>query len=219
MRPVGRTVLGEARRLDRLVSDLLDLARLGALDFRIDRQPVDLSALVGSAADVWRARCEAVGVAFRVELPPRPLVTVTDPTRVRQILDGLAENALRVTPAGAPVVLALATGPGQAVLQVRDGGPGLTPDDFAVAFERSVLYERYRGVRRVGTGVGLALVHGLTTRLGGTAEAGRAPEGGACFTVRLPLLDPVPFTDTTPIPTAYGGPVFGGGSGAGRRGR
>jgi two-component system sensor histidine kinase BaeS len=51
-----------------------------------------------------------------------------------------------------------------------------------------VLYERYRGVRRVGTGVGLALVHGLATRLRGGTEAGRAPEGGACFTVRLPLV-------------------------------
>jgi two-component system sensor histidine kinase BaeS len=57
-----------------------------------------------------------------------------------------------------------------------------------VAFERSVLYERYRGVRRVGTGVGLALVHGLATRLGGVAATGRAPEGGACFTVHLPLV-------------------------------
>jgi two-component system sensor histidine kinase BaeS len=187
VRPVGRTVLGEARRLDRLVSDLLDLARLGAQDFRIDRRPVDLTALVAAAAEVWRARCEAVGVAFRAELPAHPLVTETDPTRLRQVLDGLAENALRVTPAGAPVVLALAAAPGEAVLQVRDGGPGLTPEDCAVAFERSVLYERYRGVRRVGTGVGLALVHGLTTRLGGVAAAGRAPEGGACFTVRLPL--------------------------------
>jgi two-component system sensor histidine kinase BaeS len=73
------------------------------------------------------------------------------------------------------------------VLQVRDGGPGLRPEDLPVAFERSVLYQRYRGVRQVGTGVGLALVHGLTTRLGGSASAGRAAEGGACFTVRLPL--------------------------------
>lgn len=211
--PVGRTVLGEARRLDRLVSDLLDLARLGAQDFRIDRRPVDLTDLARAAADVWRARCEAVGVTFRAELPPYPVVTVTDPTRVRQVVDGLAENALRVTPAGAPVLLALrAEGP-DAVLQVRDGGPGLTPDDCAVAFERSVLYERYRGVRRVGTGVGLALVHGLATRLGGTAAAGRAAEGGAAFTVRLPLVDPAPHRGTVPIPTVYGGPLFGGGPG------
>ncbi|HEX6755977.1 MAG TPA: HAMP domain-containing sensor histidine kinase [Mycobacteriales bacterium] len=213
VRPVGRTVLGEAHRLDRLVTDLLDLARLGAQDFRIDRQAVDLTDLLRDAADVWRARCEAEGVTFRLELPAYPVVTATDPTRVRQVVDGLAENALRVTPAGRPVVLSLrAEGPA-AVVQVRDGGPGLTPDDLAVAFERSVLYERYRGVRRVGTGVGLALVHGLTTRLGGTAEAGRAPEGGASFTVRLPLTDATPYAGTTPIPTVYGGPLFGGGPG------
>jgi len=190
VRPVGSTMLGEARRLERLVSDLLDLARLGAQDFRIDPQPVELAALVRSAAEVWRARCEAVGVVFRAELPTHELVTVTDATRLRQIIDGLAENALRVTPAGAPIVLAVHLRRGYAAVQVRDGGPGLTPEDCAVAFERSVLYERYRGVRRVGTGVGLALVRGLATRLGGSAEAGRAPEGGACFTVWLPLVSP-----------------------------
>jgi two-component system sensor histidine kinase BaeS len=187
VRPVGGTMLGEARRLERLVSDLLDLARLGAQDFRIDLQPVDVTALVRAAGEVWRARCDAVGVVFCAELPSHELRTVTDATRLRQIIDGLAENALRVTPAGAPIVLALYPQRGYAAIQVRDGGPGLTPEDCAVAFERSVLYERYRGVRRVGTGVGLALVHGLTTRLGGVAGAGRAAEGGACFTVWLPL--------------------------------
>jgi two-component system sensor histidine kinase BaeS len=213
VRPVGRTVLGEAHRLDRLVSDLLDLARLGAQDFRIDRHPVDLTALVATAGDVWRARCEAVGVRAQIDLPHHSVLCVTDPTRVRQIIDGLAENALRVTPAGAPVVLGLYELPGAAVLQVRDGGPGLTPEDCAVAFERSVLYERYRGVRQVGTGVGLALVHGLTTRLGGTAEAGRAPEGGACFTVRLPLTDPSPYATTAPLPPLPPPPPDGAGSG------
>ncbi|HEV7657453.1 MAG TPA: HAMP domain-containing sensor histidine kinase [Mycobacteriales bacterium] len=202
VKPVARTVLGEAHRLDRLVSDLLDLARLGAQDFRIDLQPVDLTELVRAAGEVWRARCEAVGVTGLTDLPRHPVLCVTDPTRIRQVIDGLAENALRVTPAGRPVLLGLYETAGVAVLQVRDGGPGLSPQDLPVAFERSVLYERYRGVRQVGTGVGLALVHGLTTRLGGTADAGRAPEGGACFTVRLPL-QPGPSTSTVPRP--YGG--------------
>jgi len=76
---------------------------------------------------------------------------------------------------------------GGVLIEVRDGGPGLTDDDLAVAFQRAALYERYRGVRRVGTGFGLALVHGLASRLGGTATAGRAPEGGARFSVLLPL--------------------------------
>jgi two-component system, OmpR family, sensor kinase len=219
VRPVGRTVLAEAHRLDRLVSDLLDLARLGAQDFRIDRQPVDLTALVASAGDVWRARCEAVGVRAAVDLPSHPVRCVTDPTRVRQIVDGLAENALRVTPAGAPVVLGLYELPGTAVLQVRDGGPGLTPEDCAVAFERSVLYQRYRGVRQVGTGVGLALVHGLATRLGGTAEAGRAAEGGACFTVRLPLAAPSAQGTAVLPPPLPPPPPAGAGSGPAARSR
>ncbi len=186
----GAVMLSEAHRLNRLVSDLLDLARLGADDFRIDLAPTDLTALVRGAEQVWRPRCAAEGIDLRLELPPAPLVIVTDGGRVRQILDGLAENALRVVPQGAPIVFAVGPDPlyaGYALLQVRDGGPGLTPDDCAVAFERSTLYERYRGIRRVGTGLGLALVAGLAGALGGNAAAGRAPEGGAAFTIRLPF--------------------------------
>jgi signal transduction histidine kinase len=68
---------------------------------------------------------------------------------------------------------------------VRDGGPGFAPDDFAVAFERGVLHSRYAGRRPGGSGIGLALISGLVTRMGGTVEAGPAPEGGARFVIRL----------------------------------
>jgi two-component system sensor histidine kinase BaeS len=119
------------------------------------------------------------------------LSAYTDPARLRQVLDGLLENALRVTPSGSPIVLAgrveLPAGSPHIVVEVRDGGPGLRDEDVAVAFDRSVLYERYRGVRSVGTGLGLAIVHGLVERSGGTIEAGHSAEGGARFTVRLPL--------------------------------
>ncbi|EFC82614.1 HAMP domain-containing sensor histidine kinase [Parafrankia sp. EUN1f] len=191
----GRIILGEAQRLDRLVSDLLDLARLGADDFRVDLAEVDLRALMSEAAAVWRPRCEAAGVRLGVELPGAPVPARTDPMRFRQIVDGLAENALRVVPAGQPVVIALRADPVAAVIEVRDGGPGLTDDDLAVAFERSALFERYRGRRPVLTGVGLALVAGLTRRLGGTPFAGHAPEGGAAFGVSLPVGDDATATD------------------------
>ncbi|MGH8860843.1 MAG: sensor histidine kinase, partial [Jatrophihabitantaceae bacterium] len=136
---------------------------------------------------VWDARCRAAGVEFRLQ--PEPARAWTDAARVRQVVDGLLENALRVTPSGAPIVLAVRSEPdGRACLEVRDGGPGLRQEDLAVAFERGVLHERYRGVRQVGTGLGLAIVHGLVTRLGGTVDAGHAAEGGARFTVRLPPL-------------------------------
>jgi two-component system sensor histidine kinase BaeS len=183
---VGGVVLGEAKRLERLVGDLLDLARLGAQDFRLEFAPVDLVGLVHGAARVWSSRCAASDVEFHLEAPSTPVWTRTDATRLRQVLDGLFDNALRVTPAGAPIVLATRSEATHTVVEVRDGGPGLTDADLAVAFEQGALYQRYRGVRQVGTGLGLAIVHGLVGRLGGTIEAGHATEGGARFTVRLP---------------------------------
>ncbi|HWM04406.1 MAG TPA: HAMP domain-containing sensor histidine kinase, partial [Actinophytocola sp.] len=156
---VGRVIGQEAGRLNRLVSDLLDLARLGADDFRLDLVDVDLVELVAESARVWHARCAAAGVAFAVEAPAHPVRVHTDPRRLRQVVDGLAENALRVTPAGAPIVLSLRLAPGTAVLEVRDGGPGLSAEDYSLAFDRGVLNARYEGVRPVGTGIGLALVH------------------------------------------------------------
>jgi two-component system sensor histidine kinase BaeS len=190
---VGAILVSEADRLGRLVGDLLDLARLDAETFRIDLVDVDVNALTEAAAAVWQARCAAEDIPFHLERRDPYIVAHTDPARLRQILDGLLENALRVTPATAPIVLAtrLEQGPDGrvwVVAEVRDGGPGLRDVDLAVAFDRSVLYERYRGVRRVGTGLGLAIVHGLVARLGGTVEAGHAVEGGARFTVRIPAL-------------------------------
>ncbi|MCX6465407.1 MAG: HAMP domain-containing sensor histidine kinase, partial [Pseudonocardiales bacterium] len=183
----GRTVVDEALRLERLVDDLLELARTSADDFRLDVTDVDLTALLAAAAAVWGERSRAAGVRFSHTAPPGPLVVRTDPRRLRQVLDGLAENALRVTPAGAALHLALAAEPGAARLEVRDSGPGIDPADAPDVFRRGALHERYRGARPVGSaGIGLALVHGLVTRLGGTVAVGRAPEGGAAFAVRLP---------------------------------
>lgn len=185
---VGQILLAEANRLERLVADLLDLARLGAQDFRVDVVPVDVAPLVAATGEVWATRCAAEGVRFLLDISSSPLVAATDALRLRQILDGLLENALRVTPSGAPIVVAARYEAGSVLVEVRDGGPGLTDADLSVAFERSALYDRYRGVRQVGTGLGLALVHGLVTRLGASVEAGHAPEGGARFTVRLPAV-------------------------------
>ncbi|MEV4627695.1 HAMP domain-containing sensor histidine kinase [Micromonospora sp. NPDC049523] len=183
----GQTMLAEAEHLDRLVSDLLALARLEAVDFPLEPIPVDLARLVADAAETWGARCAGVGVQLRTEVPDRPVPAYTDPGRIRQVVDGLLENALRVVPPGAPVVLAVAVAPdGGGVIEVRDGGPGFTDDDLAVVFERGALHQRYRGVRKVGSGLGLALAAGLVRRLGGRIDAGHAPEGGARFTVWLP---------------------------------
>ncbi|WP_448062499.1 HAMP domain-containing sensor histidine kinase [Cellulomonas hominis] len=184
VRAAGRTITAEAARLERLVSDMLDLARLGADDFRLDVGDVDLADLVHDAARVWSTRCAASGARLVLDASG-PVVARADPMRTRQVLDGLAENALRVLADGAPLVLAARLEAGVPVLEVRDGGPGLTEADYAAAFQRGVLNDRYRGRRPVGSGIGLALAHGLVTRMGGRITAGPAPEGGAAFTVRL----------------------------------
>ncbi|WP_327418814.1 HAMP domain-containing sensor histidine kinase [Streptomyces sp. NBC_01233] len=185
---VGGVLADETRRLDRFLGDLLDLARLEADDFRLDMAPADLGAVVAEAAAFWTGPCARHGVGLRLERPGRPVVVETDAFRVRQLIDGLVQNALRVTPEGAPLVLAVRAAPdGGAELQVRDGGPGLTEDDVRIAFDHGALHERYRGTRPVGSGLGLAIAHRLTGRLGGAIRVdGHGPEGGACFTVTLP---------------------------------
>jgi len=184
-RRAGATILAEAGRLDRLVGDLLDLARLGADDFHLDLADVDLAAVVDAAGQVWQGHGERSGVPVTVRSPER-LVVRTDPGRVRQVIDVLADNALRVTPPGRPVVLELSTSADGATLEVRDAGPGLAPEDYPVAFERGVLHERYRAQRAGSSGIGLNLAAGLVTRLGGRISAHPAPEGGAAFRVDLP---------------------------------
>jgi signal transduction histidine kinase len=183
---VGRTIRAEAARLERLVSDLLDLARLGADTFRLDLTRTDLTALLTGMAQVWQVRCDSRGVPLLVELPDQPMMVTTDARRVRQVLDGLAENALRLLTPGSPLVLHLGAENSSPVLQIRDGGPGLAPEDYAVAFEQGVLNERYRGSRPTGAGLGLALAHSLVGRLGGTISAAPAREGGVAMTIRLP---------------------------------
>ncbi|MFK0008068.1 ATP-binding protein [Paenarthrobacter sp. NPDC090520] len=187
---VGRTLVTETDRLDRFVRDLLELARLEADDFRMDLQLLDAAPLLLESWAAWQAVCAQRGIIGRLDLPQAvpigPLPVRTDGQRLRQVVDGLLENALRAAPAGAAVVLAARSEGSRLVVEVRDGGPGLSPDDAVVAFQRGALHARYQGERQVGSGLGLSIAARLVERLGGTISLDQAPEGGARFVVRLP---------------------------------
>ncbi len=184
---VGATLVTETERLDRFVADLLELARLEADDFAIERQHVEIGRLLDQAVDAWRGRARTLDVALK-ELPAAAgLAVASDAQRVRQLIDGLVENALRVTPAGSTVSIAARKFGTSVVIEVRDGGPGLSPEDLAVAFERGALRARYRDIRPVGTGLGLSIAARLVSRLGGSIAAGNAPGGGAIFAVSVPV--------------------------------
>lgn len=189
---VGETIASEATRLNRLVNDLLDLARMGAVDFRIATNDIDLSEVVDEAARVWTDRCTREGVHFSTSGTQVPVVVRADAMRVRQILDNLLENALRLSPRDSAITVNVHTDPqvtgGHFVaLEVRDSGPGLTHEDLQIAFQPGALHERYRGVRPVGTGLGLALVARLATAMAGSATVTSTPGEGTSFWVRLPV--------------------------------
>jgi two-component system OmpR family sensor kinase len=182
----GQVISDEADRLDHLMSDLLALARAEAQDFELAVSDVDLATIVRTAGQAWAESARQSGHGWELDLPNPPVLARADPIRLRQVIDVLVSNALRVTPSGAPVVLAVFVADGQPTVQVRDGGPGLSDDDLPVAFDQGVLRDRYQGTRPGGSGIGLALADRLVRRMGGTVVAGHSPEGGASFTITVP---------------------------------
>ncbi len=182
---VGKTLEAEANRLTAFTNDLLALARLEADDFTLQTSAVDVGGVLTAAAEAWRAAATSGGVAVAVAASA-DLVVTTDAARLRQVVDGLIENALRVSPAGSQVTLSAGLDGTWAVVEVADGGPGLTAADAAQAFERGVLRERYRDARPVGTGLGLSIAARLVERLGGRISAHSAVGGGAVFRIAIP---------------------------------
>ncbi len=177
----GRVIAVEADRLERLVADLLELARFGRAGFSVRREPVDLAEVAEQATRRHARRARALSVMLRVEGDARA-PAIGDFDRLLQASSNLIENALRLTPPGGTVTVVAA--PGR--LTVRDTGPGLAADDIPHAFERFYLHDRYRSERPVGTGLGLAIVKELAIAMGGSVEAAAARGGGASFLLRLP---------------------------------
>ncbi|MFT4264843.1 MAG: HAMP domain-containing sensor histidine kinase, partial [Nocardioides sp.] len=187
-RTVGMTLQAEAERLEQYVADLLALARLQSDGFSVDRTEVALDALLMTASRAWRARAAQARVHLVALADP---VTVrTDPTRLRQVVDALVDNAMRVCAPDDTITLTCRPGSGGegagGVVEVRDTGPGLTAEDRAVAFEPGALHARYAGVRPGGHGLGLAIVHQLVGAMGGAIEVSATPGGGTTFSIALP---------------------------------
>jgi signal transduction histidine kinase len=176
------TIVAESQRLERLVGDLLDLARMNKAEFSVRREPVDLSAIGREAVRRYEAPARAFGVTLELDGPAEAPAR-GDADRVLQIVSNLVENALRLTPAGGRVRIVVA--PGE--LRVEDSGPGLAHEELERAFERFYLYSRYGRERPVGTGLGLAIVKELAEGMGGSVYASSAPGQLTVFTVRLPL--------------------------------
>jgi two-component system OmpR family sensor kinase len=188
-RDAAGTVALEAARLERLVHDLLDLARMNRTDFGVRNAEIDLADVADDAVRRYRPQADTFGVSLSA-VAEGPAPAVADADRVLQVVSNLVENALRLTPAGGEVRVVAAPG----VLRVEDTGPGLEEEDREHAFERFYLHSRYGRERAVGTGLGLAIVKELTQAMGGTVEVESRPGELTAFTVqlRVPVAERAP---------------------------
>jgi two-component system sensor histidine kinase BaeS len=176
----AETIRREAERLERLVTDLLDLARMRRSTFSVRREPIDLAVAAREVVRRYGPQADSFGVELD-EASPDAAPALGDADRILQVLSNLVENALRVTPSGGRVHVVAEPG----LLAVEDTGPGLTPDEIEHAFERFFLHSRHRDRRSVGSGLGLAIVKELTQGMGGHVAVTSAPGEGARFVVRL----------------------------------
>jgi two-component system OmpR family sensor kinase len=180
-------IRGETARMGHLVEDLLLLARLDE-SRPFERSPVDLAAVAAEAVEAART----VGPDWNLRLVAEEAVIVSgDRSRLRQVFDNLLSNVRSHTPAGTTAIITISRVGGDAVCEVADDGPGITPGDAQRLFERFFRADPSRARSSGGAGLGLSIVAAIVASHGGTVEAKPGPVRGAMFTIRMPLL-PVP---------------------------
>jgi two-component system OmpR family sensor kinase len=180
---VMRRIEQEGERMGELVEELLLLAQLDQ-GLPLERQPVDLAAVVDAAVDAARAADPERAIEFG---PHSPLVVLGAESRLRQVVDNLLTNARVHTPAGAPIHVRLAAEDEWAVLEVADEGPGVPAEEADTIFERFHRIDRSRARSKGGVGLGLAIVRSLVEAHGGAVSYRPRAGGGSVFWVSLPL--------------------------------
>lgn len=179
----------ETDRLVRLAADLLFLARTdeGAPVLRLEPQIV--RDVVDEAVRTHAGQAAASGVSIGVS-GPEDLVAVLDEARIRQAVENLVDNALRMAPSGSSVGVAVQVEDGMAAISVSDAGPGFPEEFLAHAFERFRRADTSRARNGGGAGLGLAIVEAIARAHGGRAEARNRPEGGATVSLTIPVGTP-----------------------------
>ena len=173
-----------AARMDRLVHDLLRLARLDAGQETLETEPCDLRQLVTGILDDLGGATGAKRQRISVDIAPDACVVQADAAKLHDILRNLLENAAKYSPEQAHLQVAAARRDGRLTLTVSDSGPGIPSQDLARVFERFYQVDKSRATG--GTGLGLSIVKHLVELHGGSVTAANRPEGGAIFTVTLP---------------------------------
>ncbi|WP_439607238.1 hybrid sensor histidine kinase/response regulator [Hydrogenophaga sp.] len=182
------------RALDDLLSQVLDLTRMDSGVVQAELQPTELAPLVAGLVRQHSAVAEAAGVRI-VALVPSGAHAMADGLMLIRVLSNLLDNAIKFSPPGGTVLVALRPGAGRWRLQVRDAGPGIALDAQARIFEEFVQIHNEARDRRHGLGLGLAIARRLALLMNGDIAVRSAPGRGCCMTLTLPRA-------RAPAPTA-----------------
>jgi two-component system sensor histidine kinase BaeS len=185
-RDLVRSLLEETTLLERLIADLGDLALADAGMLGLHAVDCDLTDLAGQVITAHRSLAESAGVRLTVETP-NPVPVRADPARIRQAVGNLVVNAVRYTPAGGSVTLAVQAVGQEAVVTVIDTGSGIAAEHLPHIFDRFYRADPSRSRATGGTGLGLAITRHLIENHGGTVGVTSEPGRGSRFTIRLPL--------------------------------
>jgi two-component system sensor histidine kinase BaeS len=179
------TIDRETRRLERIVKDLLDLARYEHGGVVLQRRVFDVGRLYENVAGRHEGQAQTRGVTIRIHVAPLADQVVADPDRIEQAIENLVGNALRHTPSGGTITLSATQADGMATLSVSDTGGGISPEHLPHVFERFYKVDAARAAESTGSGLGLSITKAIIARHGGTIDVTSEP-GRTVFTIVLP---------------------------------
>ncbi|MES2691847.1 MAG: ATP-binding protein [Verrucomicrobiota bacterium] len=189
---MAQMMVGEGRRTLTLIRDLLDLAALENGRLELECMPLEIAGLVRECLSTLEPRAQAKEqtLTCRVEPGAEHACVSADPARLRQVIDNLADNAIKFTPAGKSVEVSVTALVGIVRVAVKDSGPGLSPEDYVKIFQPFQKLSARPTGGEASTGLGLSIARELITLHGGQMIVDSVPGEGATFSFELPAVEP-----------------------------
>lgn len=190
-------ILSESTRMQRLVEDLLQLAKIDSVEYRqqLHCAPTHIQPLYETIVQELTPAWTQKQLTLSIDLPHEPLWVLTDPDRLKQILINLLDNAIKYTPDKGSVHIGAEQDGKTVQFVVKDSGIGIPAEELPRIFDRFYRIDKSRARSISGTGLGLAIVKHLLDALGGTIEVESRPHHGTTFRFRLPVTVPAPSTE------------------------
>ncbi|MGX4642225.1 hybrid sensor histidine kinase/response regulator [Massilia sp. SYSU DXS3249] len=192
VRNASEIIARQAEHMTDLVNDLLDVSRVTRGLVTLEKEELDVNAVVAGAFEQVRPLIESKRHSLTMQLSGEPVHVLGDRTRLVQVLSNILNNAAKYTPPGGQITLSVSASGDQVLVTVVDNGIGIEPDVLPYIFELFTQAERTPDRSQGGLGIGLALVKSLVALHGGTVDArSEAPGRGSEFEIRLPRIDTV----------------------------